>query len=128
MEIKNVEDLRNAHPDLVSQIENAAQAAAIQNERARIAAIEEIEGSIGDKQMVFNAKYGENPMTDEQLALAAMRAQRAIGANMVNAMQTDANNGANAVAGSVAAQDTLTDDEKAVKLLLGAVKNKKEGK
>lgn len=131
MEIKNLEDLRNAHPDLVAQIENAAQANAIQSERARIAAIEEIEGSIGNAQMVHDAKYGEKPMTAEQLAYKAMKAHAAAGAQMVNAMQNDANNGgANAVAGGAAPQDTLTDDEQAAALLLGAIpaNMKKEGK
>ena len=131
MEIKNLEDLRNAHPDLVAQIENAAQASAIQSERARISAIEEIEGSIGNAQMVHDAKYGEKPMTAEQLAYAAMRAAAAAGTQMVNAMQNDANNGgANAVAGGAAPQDTLTEDEQAAALLLGAIpaNMKKEGK
>lgn len=131
MEIKNLDDLRNAHPDLVAQIENAAQVTAIQAERERIAAIEEIEASIGDAEMVKNAKYGEKPMTAEQLAYQAMKAQKAIGANMLNGMKTDANNGgANAVAGAAAPKDQMTDDEKAAALLLGAIpaNMKKEGK
>ena len=131
MEIKNLDDLRNAHPDLVAQIENAAQVTAIQAERERIAAIEEIEASIGDAQMVHDAKYGEKPMTAEQLAYQAMKAQKAIGANMLNGMKNDANNGgANAVAGAAAPKDQMTDDEKAVALLLGAIpaNMKKEGK
>jgi ATP-dependent Clp endopeptidase proteolytic subunit ClpP len=131
MEIKNIDDLRNAHPDLVAQIENAAQVTAIQAERERIAAIEEIEASIGDTQMVHDAKYGEKPMTAEQLAYQAMKAQKAIGANMLNGMKNDANNGgANAVAGAAAPKDQMTDDEKAAALLLGAIpaNMKKEGK
>lgn len=128
MEIKNIDDLRNAHGELITQIENAAQANAIQAERDRIRAIDEIEASIGDAELVKNAKYGENPMTAEQLAYAAMKAQAAIGANMINKMQADANNGgANAVTGASAPKDELTDDEKAVNLLLNAI-NKKEGK
>lgn len=122
MEIKNIDDLRLAHPDLVSQIVNEAQATAIQNERSRISAIEEIEASIGNAELVKNAKYGENPMTAEQLAYAAMRQQAAIGANMLTQMQADANDGgANAVTGSAAPKDELTDDEKAANLLLGAI-------
>jgi ATP-dependent protease ClpP protease subunit len=127
MDIKNIDDLRNTYGDLVSQIVADAQATAIQNERNRISAIEEIEASIGDAELVKNAKYGENPMTAEQLAYAAMKAQAAIGANMIDKMQTDANNGgANAVTGASAPKDELTDDEKAVNLLLNAI-NKKEG-
>lgn len=131
MEIKNIDDLRNAHPELVAQIENAAQASAVQAERARIAAIEEIEASIGNAELVKNAKYGEKPMTAEQLAYAAMKNMAAIGANMVEAMQNDANNGgANPVAGAAAPADNQTDDEKASALLIGAIpaNMKKEGK
>lgn len=94
MDIKNVNDLRTAFPEFVAQIENAArenaQTAGAQAERARIRAIEEIENSIADKALVNDAKYGENPMTAEQLALKAMQAQAKIGANMLNNMETDA--------------------------------------
>ena len=94
MEIKNVADLREAFPDYVAQIEAAAregaQNEATQSERARIQAIEEIENSIADKKLVNDAKYGENPLTAEQLALKAMKAQAAIGANMLNNLDDDA--------------------------------------
>lgn len=94
MDIKNVNDLRNAFPDFVAQIENAArdnaQTDGAQAERARIRAIEEIENSIADKALVNDAKYGENPMTAEQLALKAMQAQAKIGTNMLNNMDSDA--------------------------------------
>ena len=94
MDIKNLEDLRNAYPEFVAQIENAAKDG-VQNqgaeaERARIKAIEEIEASIADKALVNEAKYGENPMTAEQLALKAMQAQAKIGATMLNHMEADA--------------------------------------
>lgn len=131
MDFKNIDDLRNAHGDLVSQIEAEAQAKAIQSERARIAAIEEIEPSIGDAELVKNAKYGENPMTAEQLAYAAMKKQSELGTNMVAAMKKDATDGgANAVAGAAAPDDKQTDDEKAEALLVGAIpaNMKKEGK
>ena len=128
MDPKNIDDLRTEYPDLVSQIVADAQATAVQNERNRIADIEAIEASIGDAELVKNAKYGENPMTAEQLAYAAMKKHAERGTNMIDAMKKDADNGgANAVAGASATKDDLTDDEKAVNLLLGAV-NKKEGK
>lgn len=133
MEIKNMEDLRNAHPDLVSEIESAAQATATQNavqaERTRLAEIDEIAGTISDPQMVHDAKFGENPMTAEKLLLAAAKAGKLVGNGTVNQMRKDAvNSGANAVTGAGAAADNLTDDEKAVNLLVGIAKAKKEGK
>ena len=79
MEIKNVTDLKNAYPELVAQIESAAvedAKGAVEAERARIKAIEEIENSIADKELVKKAKYDE-PMTAEDLAFQAMKAMAA---------------------------------------------------
>lgn len=94
MSFKNVEELRAAHPDLVAQIENAAkngaQEAGTEAERKRIQGIEAIENTIADKDLINKAKYGENPMTAEQLALAALQAQAQIGANMLNSIDDDA--------------------------------------
>ena len=120
MDIKNAEELRNAYPDIVAQIENAAKDGVTnsitEEERARIKAIEEIEDSIADKDLVNEAKYGEKPMTAEQLALKAMQMQAAIGANMINSMKEDTKNsgatnvGANPVDGS----GEKTEEEKAL--------------
>lgn len=64
----NISELREQHPDLVAEIE----AAAVKAERDRLAAIDEVaEGIPAD--MVADAKYA-NPVTAEQLALAALRA------------------------------------------------------
>ena len=64
----NISELREQHPDLVAEIE----AAAVKAERDRLAAIDEVaEGIPAD--MVADAKYS-NPVTVEQLALAALRA------------------------------------------------------
>lgn len=91
VEIKNVEDLRKAHPDLVSQIENAARAEGVNAERQRIQGIETIQNAIADQAMIAEAKYGEKPLTAEQLAFKAMQAQAAIGATVLDSMQDDAN-------------------------------------
>ena len=93
MAFNSIEELKDAYPEYVAQIEKAARES-VQNqgaeaERARIRAIEEIECSIADKKLVNEAKYGENPMTAEQLALKAMQAQAKIGANMLNSMAED---------------------------------------
>ena len=74
-----LEELRAAHPELVAQIESAAQAAARTEattaERARIKAIEEIASGVGDPQLVEDAKYGDAPCTAPELALKAMQQQ-----------------------------------------------------
>lgn len=113
MDIKNVEELRNAFPDLVAQIENAAEEKGCNAERARLQGIENISGSISDAAMINDAKYGENPLTAEQLALKAMQKQAAIGANMLNDLQDDANaSGAkNVTAAPINAEGEENEDE-----------------
>ena len=132
MEIKNVEDLRKAYPDLVTQVENAAQANGASAERQRIQGIESIQNAIGDAEMVRNAKFGEKPMNAQELAFAAMQKQAAVGAQMLGSLNADTkNSGAGNVNPTPAAPQepkNKTDDEQAVDLLVGAIKNMKEGK
>lgn len=135
--ITTMEALRDAYPDLVSQVEAAATASekadGIKAERARIQGIEAIEAAIGDKEMVREAKYGETPMTAEQLAFKAMQAQAAIGATVVKSLEDDAaKSGAAGVAADPAGSDPKAKEEdeevQAVNLIAGfRPKNKKEG-
>lgn len=132
MEIKTQEELRKAFPELVAQIETAAKAEGASAERNRIQEIESVQAAIGDAQLIADAKYGEKPMNAQELAFAAMKAQAAIGAQVVNNLNTDAKaSGTAAVAATPAQQDepkAKTDDEQAEALLLGAITNKKEDK
>lgn len=135
--ITTMEALRDAYPDLVSQVENAAKASekadGIKAERARIQGIEAIEAAIGDKEMVREAKYGETPLTAEQLAFKAMQAQAAIGATVIKNLEDDAaKSGAAGVAADPAGNDPKAKEEdeeaQAVNLIAGfRPKNKKEG-
>lgn len=103
MDFQTPEELRNAFPDLVAQIEAAARAEGATAERNRIQQIENVQAAIGDPDMVRNAKFGENPMTLEQVAVAVLQAQAAIGSTMLNNMNTDAAaSGAAAVASAAA--------------------------
>ena len=116
MEIKNIEDLRKAYPDLVAQIETAARAEGVAAERNRIQEIESIQAVIGDAQMVKDAKFGENPMNAKDMLFAAAQKQAAVGNQMLGKLKTDAeNSGAGAVAASPvpAAEPTGGDDVKA---------------
>ena len=129
-EIKNLEELRAAYPELLESAEMAAQANGCNAERERIRGIEDIEAAIGDKALVNSAKYGEKPMTAEQLAFAAMKAQAGIRANMLNSLNADANgSGANEVDPTPAepTEPQETDDDKAEAVLVGAVNRMKEG-
>lgn len=135
--ITTMEALRDAYPDLVSQVEAAATASekadSIKAERARIQGIEAIEAAIGDKEMVREAKYGETPLTAEQLAFKAMQAQAAIGATVVKSLEDDAaKSGAAGVAADPVGSDPKAKEEdeevQAVNLIAGfRPKNKKEG-
>lgn len=93
MSFKTIEELKAAYPQMVAEIENTASGNAkktgTEAERQRIQAIEAIENTIADKDLINKAKYGENPMTAEQLALAALQAQAQIGANMLNNLEDD---------------------------------------
>lgn len=92
MDIKTVDELRAAFPDLCNELVNSAKSEAektgVEAERARIKGIEAIENAIADKAMVNSAKY-ETPLTAEQLAFKAMQAQAAVGAVMVQKMEDD---------------------------------------
>lgn len=93
MEIKNLEDLRAAFPDLMAQAETAARedgrTSGITEERARIQGIEAIQNAIADQAMIASAKFGEKPLTAEQLAFQAMQAQAAIGAAVLRNIDAD---------------------------------------
>lgn len=103
MEIKNATDLRAAYPELVSEIENAAQANGAAQERQRIQGIEAIQNVIGDAAMVHDAKFGEKPMNDADLLLAAAKKHAAAGTTMFGNLLSDAkNSGANGVVGTPA--------------------------
>lgn len=103
MEIKNLDELRAAFPELLAQAETAAReegrAAGVTDERSRIQGIEAIQNAIADKALINGAKFGANPLTAEQLAFKAMQAQAAIGAKVLTNMAADsAESGANGVA------------------------------
>ena len=86
-------ELRAQHPELVAAIEaaavEAARADAVNQERARLKAIEEIESQIGDKTLIADAKYGANACSAEQLALRAMQAQAKLRASHVEGLAAD---------------------------------------
>ena len=101
VDIKNVDELRAAFPELTAQVETAARAEGVAAERARLQAIESIQGAI-DPALVTEAKYGEKPMDAAGLALRAMQAQAALGAQTLNNMQADATASGAAAVGAAA--------------------------
>ena len=94
-ETMTVDELRAQYPELVAKIEtdamNGAQTQAVNAERERIKAIESIEASIGDKELINEAKYGENPMDAKELAFQAMQRHAALGTSFLAQVTNDVN-------------------------------------
>lgn len=110
--IENVKELREAYPDLVKEIEDAAGKQAAKEERERIKEIEAIEATIADKQSVREAKF-ENPIDAKTLAFAAMQQQAVAGMNALADMRADAEaSGAQNVAAAPSGNEAVTDEEK----------------
>ncbi|MGN0885794.1 MAG: head maturation protease, ClpP-related [Candidatus Spyradenecus sp.] len=75
VKIMTLEMLKAEHPEIVEAIRNEAVKEGIAQERARIQAIEEIAVE-GHDEMVQAAKFGEQTMTAEQLAVAMLKADK----------------------------------------------------
>lgn len=119
VEIKNADELRQAYPDLVAQVEAAAKEVGkkegvtegAKTERQRIQAIDEISVTL-DPALVNKAKY-EEPMNAEQLAFAAIKADAAKGRQYLNDAENDRNaSGTGTVTGQPGANAQPTDAEK----------------
>lgn len=95
MEIKNVEELRKAYPDLVNQVVKTEVEAAmkttiadtLKNERCRIQDIEKIANRI-DPVLVNKAKY-ETFMDAKDLAFEAMQSDNGKGKEYLKNLKTD---------------------------------------
>lgn len=87
-----VKELRAQYPDLVAQIEDAAKEKARVEERDRIKGLEEISGAVADKALMEEAKFGESPMTVEELSVMAMKQQSKLQASILKSLEEDAKN------------------------------------
>lgn len=135
MEITTIDQLRDAFPELTEQMEAAARAAGALEERSRLQSIENIQRAIGDPDLIAAAKYGETPLTAEQLALKAMQAQAQLGNAMLGAMAADAKASNAAWIGAApnpGTEPTPEEEEKAqearaIQMIVGP-RGRKEGK
>ena len=101
VEIKNTDDLRKAHPELVAEIENQAKETGAQDERNRIKDIEAIAKNI-DPSLVAKAKF-EEPKNAKDLAFDALQASAVKGKEYLD--QTIADNKASGAQDVKAAGD-----------------------
>lgn len=112
MEIKNISDLRSAFPDIMNaaeqELRNSVTTEATAAERERIKAIDALAGRI-DASVLNEAKYGDKPMTADEVIVNAFKAGKMIESGYMNAAQDDA-----ASAGGVVndESDDRTEDEK----------------
>lgn len=86
---KDVNELRNACPDLVKQIEDAAREEGRKEERARIQEIEQIANTI-KPELVNRAKF-EQPMDAKTLAFEAMKQNAMLGQQFMQNLNADNN-------------------------------------
>lgn len=137
-----LEELRQSDPELVQQIQASAQSdartQAVNDERARLQAIQEIAASVGDPEIVREAMYGEKACTAEQLALRAMQKQAQLGQQHIQNQTADfqasgaanvtatPNGGNPAPAGKT--EDAEMTEEEAIAMIAGTPAPNKEGK
>lgn len=95
MELNTTDDLRRECPELVNQIERAAQQTAqteaLNTERARLRQIDEV-ADLFSAELVNEAKYGEHPCNAQELAYRAAVAAKKQGHAFLNAMEADVKN------------------------------------
>lgn len=92
----NLNELRTENPELAAQVEADVRAgltadtnAAVEAERNRLREIDAISALYGD-EAVQTAKYGDHPMTAQELAYAQAQAAAQQGTAFAAAMQEDA--------------------------------------
>lgn len=114
MEYKNYSELKTAFPDMVDkaekEIRDSAIAEATKAERDRLKAIDALAGRI-DGAVLDEAKYGEKPLTADEVIVNAFKENKMIAGSYMNAAKADAE--ANKGVKGEAEEDEKTDEEKA---------------
>lgn len=89
MEIKNYEDLKTAHPELVKNAENKAREDGEKSERERLQALDSLSGKI-DATLLNEAKYGAVKMTADEVIVKAFKEDKMSNKGYMNAAKNDA--------------------------------------
>lgn len=89
-QMPTIEEIRAENPELIAQMEQDAAARAVQEERERMQAIEEIAPTIGDDELVAEAKFSK-PCSAAELALAAARKNAKAGKSFLSDLDADYN-------------------------------------
>jgi hypothetical protein len=109
---KTVDELKNACPDLVKQIEDAAREDGRKQERTRIQDIEKISKNIAP-DLANKAKF-EEPIDAKDLAFQAMQKDNGLAQKHLENLKTETDtSGVKDVTGDPLAQQTAEDKKKA---------------
>ena len=84
LNIKTVDELKSAFPDLVNQVIDQA----VKDERGRLQEIDNISHNL-DKTLVTNAKYGEKPVSAKDLAYQAMQGDVSLGNKYIDTRKNE---------------------------------------
>lgn len=125
-----LDELRAQYPELIAEAEGSGAVSAAQAERDRLSAIDEV-ASLFPADLVQAAKYGEHPMTAQDLAYQAAIQAAQTGRNFIRDMDADNKaSGANEVAPAPAPKESEpVSIESDVKTMMEMyVKTKKEAR
>jgi RNA polymerase-binding transcription factor DksA len=128
MEFKNYSEIKTAFPEMVDkaeqEIRNSATAEATKAERERLKAIDALAGRI-DGAVLDEAKYGEKPMTADEVIVNAFKENKMIASGYMNLAKEDAedNKGVKSEAEGEEKTDEEKADEEAVNVLKAECKN-----
>lgn len=128
MEFKNYSEIKTAFPEMVDkaeqEIRNSATAEATKAERERLKAIDALAGRI-DGAVLNEAKYGEKPMTADEVIVNAFKENKMIASGYMNLAKEDAkdNKGVKSEADGEEKTDEEKAEEEAVNALNTACKN-----
>ena len=136
-----IEELRAQYPDEIAQVEtearaavdttaavNAAVQAAVQAERDRLSAIDEVAGLFAP-ELVHSAKYGDHPMTAAQMTLEAAKTAASQGRKFLANLDDDsAASNTGAVPSAPAADGDTPEAVEADAVAAARAYLKKEGK
>lgn len=124
-------EIKSKYPDAAIEIEKLisdAEERGVKNERKRLQDIDDISGNI-DSKLVQDAKYGENPVTAEQLALKAIRNNSMLGDAYMKAALSDVQeSGTNNVDAEPHVGDDASEDEKLADIAANAANQKRKVK
>lgn len=129
-EITTVEQLREAYPDLVEQIEEEARQQGAEEENARLAEIEEIESEVDDPEETSKAKYGSDGERCNASALLLRAVKARAGRSGIRARMVRETEGASRVRAAATQHDAISVEARGAQatLLAAVAKLNKERK